>query len=239
MNQTHLGYALLFLLLAVLTTSCATFRKSPKYQFVEGIYQTQLGDLPRRQLYVDVKEDSAFNIYSLKNRVADTATQQVIHFPLQTQSPKYTEASFSKSSFDIDLLTVLVKFRPAKASVASQLNASLNASVFLGQRYDYFRMKYSPSPLGLFHRRGIHYGLSYGVFSGFGNTWVTPTTTAGKTQQEYEGIVWQNGVAMIVGVNNFTFGLTVGVDQLLNADRRIWIYQQKPWVGIGVGLNLN
>jgi hypothetical protein len=84
-----------------------------------------------------------------------------------------------------------------------------------------------------------HYGLSVGVLTGLGVTAVNPTTTQAMTEQEYDGIIWQNGVALIMGVNTFTFGLGVGLDKLLDANREIWIYQRKPWLGITLGLNLN
>lgn len=222
--------------------ACTSFRESPKYHFVDGTYTAKLGNEPKQRLFVITQADSTFRAYPVRRRpkqVIDSNTFQIIRLPLETRLPIYKQASFSKSSLDVDVLTTLVKFRPARSGVPTQLNTTLNASVFLGQRYDYFRIKYMPTPLGMHQRKGVHYGLSYGLFSGFGNAGITPTTTAGKTQLEYEGIVWQSGIAVIVGVNNFTFGLTLGSDYLLNADRRIWIYQRKPWLGVAVGLNLN
>ncbi|GAB3813836.1 hypothetical protein GCM10028895_06320 [Pontibacter rugosus] len=56
---------------------------------------------------------------------------------------------------------------------------------------------------------------------------------------EYEGVVLLKGVAGIIGINNFSLGLTIGIDHLFDKNRDDWIYQHKPWVGLAFGLNLN
>jgi hypothetical protein len=43
----------------------------------------------------------------------------------------------------------------------------------------------------------------------------------------------------MLGVNNLTVGLGVGWDALTDRDKDIWTYQNKPWFGLTVGLNLN
>ncbi len=84
-----------------------------------------------------------------------------------------------------------------------------------------------------------HFGYSVGLFSGFGNTLVSPTNTQNILDSEYDGIVWSKGIAAIVGVNNFTVGLTFGFDNLLDKNKKFWLYENKPWIGLGFGLNLN
>ena len=84
-----------------------------------------------------------------------------------------------------------------------------------------------------------HFGFSFGVFTGFGNTFMSPTNTNNILQQEYDGIVWSKGVAGILAVNNFTLGLAFGFDNLLDKNHSNWNYKNKPWVGLAFGLNLN
>jgi hypothetical protein len=36
-----------------------------------------------------------------------------------------------------------------------------------------------------------------------------------------------------------SFGFAAGYDYLLSQDRKIWIYNNKPWVGFVVGIALN
>lgn len=43
----------------------------------------------------------------------------------------------------------------------------------------------------------------------------------------------------MIGVNNLTVGVGVGWDYLTDRDKAIWIYQNKPWIGVTIGLNIN
>jgi hypothetical protein len=51
--------------------------------------------------------------------------------------------------------------------------------------------------------------------------------------------VLTKGIAGIIGLNNLTAGLAVGWDNLLDRNKKHWIYQGKPWIGFVFGLNLN
>lgn len=68
---------------------------------------------------------------------------------------------------------------------------------------------------------------------------MTPTTTTNFISTEYDGIVWPKGVAGIIAVNNFTVGVSLGFDNLLDRNKQFWIYESKPWFGLAFGLNLN
>jgi hypothetical protein len=63
--------------------------------------------------------------------------------------------------------------------------------------------------------------------------------TQDQIAYEYDGVIWTKGIAAVMAVNNFTVGLAVGADWLLDRNRRFWIYQNRPWVGLAFGLNLN
>jgi len=47
------------------------------------------------------------------------------------------------------------------------------------------------------------------------------------------------GIAFIVAVENIGVGLALGIDHLLDKNHRFWVNQQKPWLGLSFGLNLN
>jgi hypothetical protein len=68
---------------------------------------------------------------------------------------------------------------------------------------------------------------------------MNPWVTRDQITSEYDGIVWLNGIAGIVGFNNFTFGFAISIDHLLDHNHKVWIYQGKPWLGLTLGLNLN
>lgn len=92
---------------------------------------------------------------------------------------------------------------------------------------------------GSFDRYSNHYGLTVGVFSGFGSTLIGPWFTKDQVQLEYDGVVWTNGVAVSIAFNYLTIGLGLGWDKLLDTNKSVWIYQNKPWLGLVLGINLN
>jgi hypothetical protein len=85
----------------------------------------------------------------------------------------------------------------------------------------------------------LHRGVTVGAFGGIASTGVTPWTTNNLSSDEYNGLILSRGFALMIGLNTLTVGLGVGWDYLTDRDKRIWIYQNKPWYGLSVGLNLN
>lgn len=120
-----------------------------------------------------------------------------------------------------------------------QFNTNLNGAVYLGYRTDIYGIDYRRSPLGTYEQRLNHFGFSGGLFTGLGGTALNPWVSFPAIDQEYDGFIWSKGVAGIVGFNNITAGLALGWDHLLDPNRKVWIYQSKPWLGLAFGLNLN
>ena len=83
------------------------------------------------------------------------------------------------------------------------------------------------------------FGYDFGFFAGPGATIINPFNTNNKRADEYSGMIIQTGVAGFLETNVASFGLSIGYDYLLNPDRKIWMYQNKPWVGFIVGIALN
>ena len=68
---------------------------------------------------------------------------------------------------------------------------------------------------------------------------MTPSTTNNAFSTEYDGLVLQKGIAGIVAINKLTIGISVGLDNLLGKNNKTWIYENKPWFGLMLGLNIN
>ncbi len=232
--------ALFIPIVYLMATGCSIVRETPKKEFKDGYYTGKV-EKKKQLVYIDVLGDD-FRIFPSRKvsgqKVIDSVTTFKV-YPKERFVIDQESMSFQKNSFDIDFLVTPLKYRPSKGRVPSQLNATLNGSVYLGYRTDRYIVRYEQNPLKVSNRILDHYGFSVGVFGGFGNAAITPTTTAGLLSSEYDGVVFAKGVAGIIAVNNFTVGLAVGFDQLLDNNKRYWLYESKPWFGLTFGLNLN
>ncbi|MEO5893605.1 MAG: hypothetical protein ABIQ31_25345 [Ferruginibacter sp.] len=166
--------------------------------------------------------------------------KSTLSLPQQFSNTNLDTRTSNKTTFDIDFLTLPFKYRPAQQNLPKQFNTMLNGAVYLGFRNDIFKLRYEKSPVRKFERETNHYGFSYGLFTGLGGTVMNPSTTNSHIAYEYDGVVWTKGFAGIIAVNNFTVGLALGKDNLLDHNHKWWGFQQKPWwLALALGLNLN
>ncbi|MEI6949914.1 hypothetical protein V9K67_22195 [Paraflavisolibacter sp. H34] len=240
MNKVRLCLSLIFLLGLA---SCTTLLNTPKYQFTDGYYTQKVPGQPSRKVYVDTEEED-IRVYSLKK----TGNYYGVDTGMFTLLPPQGEAlpqsypngiHFHQKSFDVDFLSILFKYRPPVQGFPNQFTTSLNGAVYLGYRTDVYSLDFTTDPLGCHSRETNHYGFSFGGFTGVGATAMNPWVTNERISIEYDGVVWSKGLAGILGLNRFTVGLALGWDHLLDRNKRVWIYQQKPWAGLAFGLNLN
>jgi hypothetical protein len=229
-------------LLTCFITSCSTIKESSKYQLVDGVYKARIFDIKKTRVYLGVSEDS-ITVFRLNNNRKqfniDTLQSLTLSLPAVQHDTLFNPYSFTQRSFDLDVLTIPFKYRPAAADLPNQLNTNFNGALYVGFRRDIYRLTYKKAPFNISKRKITHYGYSVGLFTGLGSTAINPWVTRDQITSEYDGVVWLKGMAGIIGINNFTFGLAIGVDHLLDRNHKVWIYQNKPWVGLVLGLNLN
>jgi hypothetical protein len=205
--------------------ACGSFKDSPKYQLSDDRYAYREKGGRYQKTWVYLKDDT-ISVMSYKDN------KQIL--PSLPAKDQY----FLKGSFDIDVMSVGFKYRPAQRSLPRQLTTDFNGNVFVGYRFDRFKVRYKQTPFGqkkVYHHRG----LTGGLFGGIGSTSITPWTTNNMITDEYNGSILSRGLAAMVGLNSLTVGLGVGWDSLTDRDKSVWIYQQKPWYGLTLGLNLN
>ncbi len=163
-------------------------------------------------------------------------------YPDLFSKPKFERTTpwftYQFTSFDIDLFTVPFKYRFSQSQVPGQLVTNANLGVYFGVRHDigqyrktYFR-NYRRSELRSFSFGG-------GGFLSFNPITLNDFYTNSKINYEYEALGYSYGLAGIVGYKSLTVGLAVGFENLADRNNRYWIYRQKPWLGLTVGLNLN
>jgi hypothetical protein len=221
-------------------TGCSVIRPTPKTALVDGLY-TQKKDGHLRKVYVDIEDDvlRVHRTQLMGGQLKIDSLSTGDFYPERIKEGASEKSFLSKQSFDVDFLTMPLKYRFARLDVPAQLNTNLNGAVYFGYRIDKYVVSYKPDFLRRSLRNITHYGFSFGVFNGLGSTAMTPTNTFNKISQEYDGVVWNKGLAGIFALNNFTLGISLGIDNLLDKNKKVWIYESKPWVGIAFGLNLN
>jgi len=225
-------------LLIIILSSCAPMGSIAIHEFGSGYYNLKSEKAGSIKVYADVYEDSLV-IYKMKpGSSKDPDPESGSGTRISTINPdSYLFSSrFIKKSMELDLSTIVTKLRPASSGVPVQLNANLNALVYMGARKDYYIIKSHKLPLNKDYSSVRQIGYDFGIFAGIGITPINPTVTNSKTELEYDGIVFQKGIGAFVTINYLSVGITLGFDNLMSNDSKIWIYNNRPYFGIALGI---
>ena len=232
---------LLLISLAVLLQSCLTLKQSPKFGFNEGYYKSRIHHKKEKKVYV-VPDGDSIKVYTkgaIKKASTDTLQPFKIAFPATEKPDSFEHYVFKSNTHDVDLITTLLKYRPALASSPYQFaGIPFNMSAYFGYRTDSYHLVYKETPLHQFKRSVLHYGFSVGVFTGLGSAHVR-AVAQDSTAISYDGMINLSGVAAFLAVERFTYGISIGVDHLLDKNRKYWMYQGKLWIGLNIGFNLH
>jgi hypothetical protein len=189
------------------------------------------------EVYADVSGED-IDLYSIAGNKPES--KQFISLPLNTpDSLLITPVILRKRSCDIDITSVLLKYRSSVNGLPPQLTTEFNTALYSGFRYDNFKISGIMDPLGKSHHKISTLGYDVGFFIGPGVTLISPFTTNNKYADEYSGMIIQAGIGGFLESHVASFGIAIGYDYLLNRDRDIWIYNKKPWFGFIVGIALN
>lgn len=191
-------------------------------------------------LYLDIHEDTIkvfpMNVEEGAKEVASEPTAVLTEHSILSDKRKHY---FYNPSFDIDVLTLPLKFRFRTESVPQQLTSNINGNLYLGFRNDIYRVGYKQNPLKENHRSIHHIGTSVGAFFGISSEPINPWVTNDHVLIEYDGFLLSTGIAWIAGFNKLTIGFSLAFDYLLDQNRTYYVYQGKPYVGLAFGINLN
>jgi hypothetical protein len=224
-------------LVAFAITRCAPIETIAKHDFSSGSYKLKTAGSESSRIYADVNGDS-LTIYSMEAEnpeKADEESARQYNLSDADADNELSKATFVRNSIDFDLSTIIARLRPSQAGVPAQLNANLNAVLYLGARKDYFFMRQHKQVF-----RSIPYlrqiGFDAGLFAGMGITFISPTNTAMRSEKEYDGIIFQKGAALFFTFDKISVGIASGFDTLMGPDSKIWIYNNKPWIGLVLGI---
>ena len=145
---------------------------------------------------------------------------------------------YQTTAVDIDLFTLPFKYRFKSANQPGQLEDKLNVGVYVGGRYDLGRYR------TIYFRRNQRseisaFSVGLGGFLCFAPATITSFSTLGRVQDDYQALGLNYGLNTTFSFSNFSAGLALGIEAITDRNRTLWIYQNKPWLGITVGLNLN
>jgi hypothetical protein len=205
--------------------------------FNSGNYKLELKNKNTLPVYADVS-DQKIDVYQQVNK--QSGKNVFLTIPLiPSDSLMFSPVVFHKASLDIDITSILLKFRPSVFGLQQQLTSEFNIALYAGWRYDKYAIAGKKNPLGMHMTKIKSHGYDVGFFAGPGVTLISPFTTQNNQINEYSGMIIQTGIAGFIETTVASFGLAVGFDYLMNADRKVWIYQNKPWAGFIVGIALN
>ena len=231
--------ALFYLLLAILHIGCGTLKESVSHGLTNGVYRYKSADHPKSTVYVQV-EEKYLELYpaSTKKGTFDTTNILVVPMNEEVNAPIGKGLRLSKQGWDLDLITVVFKYRFHTPSLPQQFSSHLNGGLYFGRKWESFRFQNSVNRIGRIKKNIQYKTLDLGFMVGLGSTPMNASVTQNQIQTEYDGLVFQKGIAVFGGVSQFTFGFGLGFDTLLDQNRKVWIYQEKPWIGLMVGINL-
>ncbi len=144
-----------------------------------------------------------------------------------------------KTSFDIDILSLPFKIRPGIAGIPTQMNSNFNAAFYVGKKFDKIVVSSAMNYAHSKDRVILSGGFGGGAFAGLGSVTINEHVAKNMVDIEYEGLALVTGVAGIYDAEAFNIGLAIGIDHLFDKNRHHWIYQNRPWIGVLFGLNLN
>jgi hypothetical protein len=224
----------------LLSVGCVPVEKLKRHDFDSGFYKLKTQEVDLSHVYVNVIDDS-IAVYPLttegKKEVPDFSSFRGIRIGKIKTGDYFYRSCFINKSIDVDLTTVILKYRPTRGGVPNQLNSNVNAAIYMGFRKDFYKTVPNISPI---HEESSYIrqiGFDAGIFAGIGLTFINPTVTGNKITQEYDGMVFQKGVAGFITFDNISVGVALGFDNLLDKNRTSWVYNQKPYLGLVIGIS--
>lgn len=232
--------SIIFCFCILLFFSCSSIQDSSKFEFQSAKYYTSVIPKSENKVYIDITSDT-IKIFELSTSESSEGVAKTIRGVLteEVDTSNTQKYNFFNPALDIDFLTIPLKYRFPISGVPNQLTTNFNGVVYLGFRNDIYRITYEQNPLQEWKRRIKHFGTSLGGFAGLSSEPVNPWVTNENVEIEYDAAVFSTGISWIVGIDNLSAGLSLGFDYLLDRNRKFWIYQGKPWLGVAFGINLN
>lgn len=152
--------------------------------------------------------------------------------------------TFKNSSIVFGPITIPIKYRKGynknDIAVNEEFKADLNIGVFGGWTFGKQRFRYER---GVGIKELATWSTTIGPFVGFSSETLNKSnTTAGNNpfigdKTKSIGVV-SPGIGIVKTVYNFNFGFYYGWDLGIGKESNNWNFQNKPWLGVGIGYSL-
>ncbi|MBC7381529.1 MAG: hypothetical protein H7296_00870 [Bacteroidia bacterium] len=239
-----LTYSLLYI------SACSTLVTNPTSGIPDDFYI-----MPKQQHYYSHENDTIqINAWAEKQKVflfnlrdtlfitsIDTTTpfKNAINYVYPFYEPHPKHLLLINNSYDMDVFTTPFKFRFATDGIPLQITTSFNAAVYAGIRSDFFTIKNHPLKTPVHLSKINNIGCGVGVFGGISSANIKPEFVRNTITYEYDAVSLNYGLAFLFGYKKISTGVAIGYDYLADKNRNNWIYQNKPWLGVFIGLNIN
>jgi hypothetical protein len=234
--QVEKYFAFIFIIYTTLCSSCSVIEKSSRHGFESGYYKMKSSQNPARKVYLDIS-DKEVTVYP-KNE--NGMVNSPANIPLSDSVSRLPyPLKLTKTSIDIDITTIPLKFRPSVYNLPAQMDVDFNIALYAGWRHDNYYIHSKENPAKKLKNIVAGRGFDFGFLAGLGSTQISPFTTKNVVNNEYNGMILQFGVAGFLESNLASFGIATGYDYLLSPDRNVWIYNKKPWIGLIIGVAFN
>lgn len=219
-----------------------TLEKDTKFRLWK-VQNKSLEELKKLDWFIHT--DSIIEVYNQKNEIEYYLVNKYdrnANYELKLKNREFI--SYRKKSVEFGPLTIPFKYRfgysKDSIKVKQEFNADLNIGFFGGYRLGKYRIRYEGDG---FKQLANISGTIGGFLSLSSATLDKTSTTAGKkpfTADEKSSIgVISPGVGIMLDVYNVNFGAFLGWDIGFGNESKNWNFNNKPWVGLGIGYNLN
>jgi hypothetical protein len=124
---------------------CGITRSPSKDSFTDGYYNSKLNGKQTKKYYLTTSGDS-IKVYPAdiaEQKNADTVKSIIASFPPNKMPFNFRKYKFRTLGLDLDVISVVFKYRPAVKNFPAQLNNNFNGAIYAGYRTDnyFLRMK--------------------------------------------------------------------------------------------------
>jgi len=142
----------------------------------------------------------------------------------------------------LQALTIPIKIRPKLTNTSfndsfpQQAESGINVDVAFGWKFNLLNVYNGKNRV--FGQSTNTWSVTPGVFLGLGTTDLSATTTRPVIEFERNAATISTGGFIMFGFNNINIGAAIGFDHATGQDNKLWVYQDKRWYGLILGLDL-